>query len=150
MITHIWSVLCSRSIIDRDTNNISLLDVLEQLAITPTPEEGEVARIPINCEIVTLWSRTPQDQPVRGYTRLLFLGPSGVQVGEGTELEIDLSAYPRTRMRTRMNELQFREAGTHVFRVQLRDDPTTEWRDVASIPLQIIFRSDEQTRQSTE
>ena len=33
----IWAVLCENSVIDRDTNNVSLLNVLEQMQLVAEP-----------------------------------------------------------------------------------------------------------------
>jgi hypothetical protein len=58
MIDHVWTILCSRAVIDRDTNNMSLLEVIEQLTLgdASPPVEGE-GLAPIQLELVTLWTR---------------------------------------------------------------------------------------------
>lgn len=142
MINHIWTVLCSKSITDQESNNISLLEVLEQLTIAGPPTPGVV---PVRFEVVTLWGRSDTDQPSRGHARLLFLTPSDTVTGEH-EHDIDLSVYQRTRNRTLMTGLPVQETGRHHFRVQLRDEGETEWRDVADIPLQVSLEPSEGRR----
>jgi hypothetical protein len=139
MINHIWTVLCSKSITDQESNNISLLEVLEQLTIVGPPIPSVV---PVRFEVVTLWGRSDADQPSRGHARLLFLTPSDTVIGEH-EYDIDLSVYQRYRTRTVMTGLPVQEAGRHHFRVQLRDEGETEWRDVANIPLQVLLETSE-------
>ena len=62
MIKHIWSILCKESIINQDDNNLSLIDVLEQLQVVAVPQ-GEVKEtepsinVPINYELVTFLTR---------------------------------------------------------------------------------------------
>lgn len=143
MIVHVWTVLCSRSIIDDKSNNISLIDVLEQLAIIgflPTV-------VPITFEVVNLWARSDVDQPSRGQARLRFLDPSGHIRGEH-EYEVDLSAHQRSRTGIAIAGLPVQEAGHHHFLVQLWDEGEAEWRDVVRIPLEILFEPSE--RQDTE
>lgn len=63
MIHHAWTVLCARSLIDRDTNNISL-DVLEQLNVQiPPPLQGAGGFVlPARLEVVSLWFRAAEDE----------------------------------------------------------------------------------------
>ena len=53
MIHHVWTVLCSRALIDRDSNNISIHNVLEQLNIAAPPQPD--LALNIHFEILSLW-----------------------------------------------------------------------------------------------
>lgn len=136
MIDHVWTVVCSRAVIDRDSNNVSIQNVLEQLTIKGKPESGVVVPIPL--EAVTLWVRTDPDMPSRGRTRLTFLSPSGEALGE-VESEIDLTEFERHRHRVHFQQLPVEESGRHVFRVELQHEGEDEWHQVAAIPLSIHF-----------
>ena len=137
MIAHIWTVLCSQSIINENTKNISLIEVLEQVTIAgPLPSAEQENSIPMTFEIVSLWSRGADNQPSRRLARIHFLSPSNILIREFA-YEVDLSVYQRTRTRARINGLPFREAGQYHFNVQLRDENETDWQEVARIPLQI-------------
>ena len=78
MIDHVWTILCSRAVIDRDTNNMSLLEVIEQLTLgdASPPVEGE-GLAPIQLELVTLWTRRRDDESESGRARIRFYRPSG-------------------------------------------------------------------------
>lgn len=56
---NIWSVICEKSVIDKDTNSISLFNSLEELSINYSGEKKlkktDVKNIPILFEIVSLW-----------------------------------------------------------------------------------------------
>jgi hypothetical protein len=104
----------------------------------PPSPEGKITLIPISFDVVTLWSRASDNQPARGSARLLLTTPSDKIVGE-QEHNVDLTVYQRARTRTRMAGLPIQEAGRYQFRVQFRHDGEAEWRDVANIPLQIVF-----------
>ena len=56
---NIWSVICERSVIDKDTNSISLFNSLEELNINYSGEEKlektKIKNIPISFEIASLW-----------------------------------------------------------------------------------------------
>ncbi len=141
MIKHTWSVLCLRAIIDQTTNNISLIDVLEQINLEGgPPPAGEVGTIPIQFEVISSWYRVPKDQPTKGRARFVFLSPDGNTLAS-REIDVDLSEHARLRTRLASAALQFRLAGDHIFRIQLRDEGHQEWMDVADLPLQINVQS---------
>jgi len=146
MIDHVWTVLCSYAVIDQDSNNVSLLNVVEQLNIEeePSPEGG----ITLPLEIMTLWARADLDRPARRRGRVTFLSPSGTANDGPWEIEVDLSEYHRNRTRGRLRALHVSESGRYVFRVELQGEDETEWRQVAAIPLEINFLPPHETKQT--
>jgi len=146
MIEHVWTVLCSRAVIDRDSNNVSLQNVIEQITITGEPRSDAVIEIPL--EVVTLWVRANSDRPSRGRTRLTYLSPSGAVLGS-SESQVDLSEYKRLRTRHSLRRLPVPEAGRYTFRVELQNEGESEWHQVAAVPLSIIFVPPE-TEQETQ
>jgi hypothetical protein len=68
----IWAVLCQNAVIDKYTNNISLFNIIEEIMVSadvPQEESGEDfgVGIPVNMELVTLWTRSNQDVRERGH-----------------------------------------------------------------------------------
>lgn len=140
MIDHVWTVLCSRSVTDKDTNNINLLEVIEQVTIIGTPPpEGQEGIVPIPLEVVTLWTRTRDDQSARGRARIKFVRPSGVLDRATNEIDVDLTTHKRTRNSMKISGLPISEQGRHGFTVELWKDETQTWAEVASIPLEVGF-----------
>jgi hypothetical protein len=135
MIDHIWTVVCSHAVIDRDSNNVSLLDVVEQLNIPeePNPKSGVVYAL----DLMTLWARSDLDVPARGRGRVTFLSPSGTINDGPFEFEVDLSEHHRNRTKGRLRTLHVGASGRHVFLVELQGEDETEWRQVAIVPLEI-------------
>ena len=140
MIEHVWTVFCSQSVIDIDSKNISLHNVLVQVTISDEPTPTGV--LPSMFELVTLWARADFDVPCWGCGRWIFVSPSG-PVGDPVEYDIDLSNYRRHRQRSRFTHLPLREPGRHVFRVELQNEGDTTWHQVAAIPLEVVFETPE-------
>lgn len=145
-IKHIWTVLCRRSIIDKESNNISLLDVLEQVAVSRIPagerqpaKDTLTSAVPLDYELVSLWIRASEDQPALGHARAILCSPSGALPGEPAQIDVDLRVYQRMRTRQRFVGLRIKEPGQYLFRVEYRDDGEAEWRGVTTIPLQVII-----------
>ena len=73
-VKHIWSVLCESSVVDQQTNNVSIHKVLEQLNIDLTLKNkdskenkidtNQIVAITFPFQIVSLWQRiNPKKAP---------------------------------------------------------------------------------------
>jgi hypothetical protein len=141
MIEHVWTVLCRDSVIDRDSNNLSLFNVLEQITVHSEMEGDEAAVAPIEMEAVSLWSRSDDDVPAKGVQRLTLLSPSGETLASG-EQEIDLSKHRRFRNRVRFGGLPVKGAGRYIFRVEQKNEGEAEWQHVTGVPLELTFEAE--------
>jgi len=140
MIDHVWTVICSRAVIDKESNNVSLQNVLEQFNIQAEPKPDGL--LITTFDLMTLWARSEVDIPSRGRSRTTFITPSGETIGS-FEVEIDLFEHERNRNRLRFNDLPAREPGRHIFRVELQNEGESEWHQVAVVPLTLVFNPPE-------
>jgi hypothetical protein len=136
MLEHIWSVLCSRSIIDSDTNNVSIQDIIEQITINAEPAENGF--LPFPMELITLWGREEINEATKGTERVTFISPSG-KAEVVSEAEIDLTKVERHRQRVRFPGLPISESGRYYFKVEMNNG-NNEWKQVSAIPLQVAFQ----------
>ena len=136
MIEHIWSVLCSRSVIDSETNNVSIQDVVEQITINAEPAKNGFLPFPL--ELITLWGRKKVDEPTKGTERVSFVTPSGKSTVI-SESNIDLSKAERHRQKVKFPGLPLGEGGRYYFKVEFKED-SDEYFEVAAIPLTIQFQ----------
>ena len=136
MIDHVWTVVCSRTVFDRDSGNVSIQNVLEQLSIFAEPSPD--AMLAIEFEVVSFWVRTDINVPAQGRYRLVVLTPSTQPIGT-TEVEINLLDNERHKQRIQFQQFPAREEGRHIFRVELQLQGEDSWRQVASIPLRLVF-----------
>jgi hypothetical protein len=136
MIQHIWSVLCSRALLDKDSNNISLIEVIEQINVGAIPPGDQLAAIPMPMELVTLWCRAPEDPPTSGRARVVIIGVTGTRT-ELPPYNIDLATYPRVRNRSRFAGVQYQQLGRMEFVVELQVGDGDEWTPVAKLPVQV-------------
>lgn len=141
MIAHVWSILCSRAVIDNETNNISIQNVLERLAIAGEPKED--AAVPISFMVASLWTRGSYQVPEHGKARVTCMSPSGETL-LSAQLEIDLSKHTLHRTRFGFSGLPVPEGGIYVFRVAVKGDDEDSWRGVAEVPLEVVFEPSEQ------
>ncbi len=114
----IWAILCQHSSIDKDTNNISLFSVIEELNIVAQPpntrEEGpdDSRTLPLErMELVILWKRSDEDVPEQGDGRVRIITPDGQEFISSAG-SVDLTRYLRLRSRIGLNGIPFR--GTEI------------------------------------
>jgi hypothetical protein len=138
MIDHVWSVLCSSSSVDRDSNNISLFNIVEQLtveAIGPPPDD---AGLPLRMEVVSLWVRRNPEVPARAVARVVLESP-GRQPKILPELDLDLTAHERLRTVARFDGLPISASGRHYMVVEYQASTDSPWQEAARIPLQVAI-----------
>lgn len=133
MIRHIWTVLCDKTIVDRDTNNVSL-DVLEQLNLAPIAEANVIVPVPI--VIASLWSRAELESPERARARIRIVDPLQRVIGEVT-IDIDLTVNIRARTFCRFGGLLVSGPGVYEFVAEIENG--SEWTEAARVPLQVFI-----------
>jgi hypothetical protein len=140
MIRHLWTVVCLKTSIDKDTNNISLFSILEQITISGPPlPQGQTGFVPMEFEVVTLWYNSPDVGPQNGRARILFRDSAGNILSQH-EFDAEVTRTPRHRTISKINGMPFREPGTYQLQLQLRREGDTEFTDMISYPVDILFQ----------
>lgn len=142
MIEHVWTVVCSRAIVDQDSNNVSLENILEQITVWGTPTPGTI--IPMPFHVMTAWIRADADIPARGRMRLTFELPSGHVFKSPIEMEVDLTQCIRHRQKVKFSGIPIAEAGRHFVRIEFQNEDEELWRPAALVPLDIDFKPREE------
>jgi len=133
MIEHIWSVLCLKSIVDSDTNLISLFEIIEELTIQSYTETGIT---PVEFEITTCWFRENAGKEKEYEYKISLITPLGKDKG-GPDIQLQLKkGIQRIRSRTRFQAFPVEELGIYWFKVSLKG-AKGKYREVASIPITI-------------
>jgi hypothetical protein len=138
MIRHLWTIPCRICTTNRDTNNLSLIEVLEEVTIPsvlPPPEEAHTL-VPAFFELVTSWERENADRPERGYGRLSLISPQGVSLHDH-EYEVNLSELQRMRSVMKFLALPANASGRYVFRTESRATADAPWNIVGEVPLMV-------------
>jgi len=140
MIMHIWSVLCSQSVIDAQSNNISLFNVIEQLtAVLKKTEipEGTIPLVPISLELVSLWERDELDQgKATGDVTVDVIDPTGKRLG-GQNITVDVSAARRCRTKLALGGIPITSSGRYIMRVSVRENANDQPSVVAEVPIEV-------------
>lgn len=136
MINHVWTVICSRAVVDNESNNVTLQNILEQFRIKAEPEPDGVIGIPF--DIMTLWIRSDENVPEKANTKLILVSPSG-KIIHTYETDIDLTNHERFRSKAKFSGLPASKSGRYLFRVAIQQEKSEEWKVVTEIPLSVNF-----------
>jgi hypothetical protein len=144
MIEHIWTIVCRVTCIDRFSNNVSLIEVVEQLRATPVDDTEE--HVPAQLDIVTLWSRSNDNVPTRGAARTRLVAPGGEEL-LNVEYEVDLTNHPRARNRGRIVGFPVTASGKYEFRTERRLEDGG-WETLGTYPVWVTAPAEDQAREN--
>ena len=139
----IWAVLCERVVIDRETNNLSLFNVVEEVQV-PAQQPRSLTEvldesvIPISFELVVLWVRSELQLPEKGFGRVRVLLP-GDKDDLIQEYEVDLTKFLRLRSRLRLLGLPAGGEGVYLFKVDGKSSGQ-EWTELFELPLPVVLQ----------
>ena len=141
-IRHIWTVLCKNSITDKESNNLSIHNVVEQINIskkqntlTQKRESGKNLRIPTQLELLTLWGREDSDGRSVDAKMQLFDPQGKVLINQQYQLVFE-EGKKRLRFRARMDGIIISIPGEYFFVISTKEDKK-EYRDKVQIPVDV-------------
>jgi hypothetical protein len=139
MIKHIWSVLCTHAITDKASNNMSLVEVLEEIQLRVEKGTSKAnTTVPFPIYWVTLWARTEQGESSCAHAKDIVIDPSGNTVLD-KKYDVDLSEHKRTRFVRNLQGMPVPSSGQYRFHTQLLDEKSHAWDDVSDVPLEITI-----------
>lgn len=125
-IKHVWSVLCEKSVIDSETNNMSLTNLLEEIQIKP-PEDAKIGddiysqekNVKMPFELITLW-RKDFEGLVKTEIRIDLLDPSDKVLASAIHPIEIASNLSRLRFRNRFDGIKVVGPGEYTFIINLK------------------------------
>lgn len=145
-----WSILCRRGIVDKFTNSLSLLEVVNETWVDeiPGPADGdesvEGSQAPgmvLDSQLVSLWTRSDPAKPETFWQRVTVTTPDGeTHVSPKDRLEGDLSTHQRARLLTGMRVIPYRGPGTYIFNILYAGNESDEGEIVGRVPLDIKLK----------
>ena len=139
-MNHVWSVLCQNSTIDSETNQISLINCLEQLGVTLPSEaktDSKTVSIQMQFEVVTLWSKPDKGKGMQLQQRIEFVDPAGEVLTSNDEEYTIADSNERFRTRTKISRLVLSTDGRYIMRVYVRE--AKNFTIVAELPLDVVI-----------
>ncbi|MGE0582936.1 MAG: hypothetical protein AB7P31_12495 [Steroidobacteraceae bacterium] len=151
MAQHVWSILCREPLIDRQTNSLSLVGVLEEVQVEfAYPKGSEPPELPVTAmpiHVVSYWVRDPREKGVVERLRARILSPSRKQIGT---IEHQFSMVDHVRARNVLTARALRLASAGRYTVEIQQPAGKEkWRTVARLPLDVTISTREHDSESS-
>lgn len=146
---HIWSILCRFASIDKESNSLSLFNIVEQITINKTEEtgkeekaigiEGKTVIVPLELVIVTFLERLDgKNQEAMTKEAQIDIVDSSAHSLWKREFEINFPPGPqRMRHMLKMNGFGVTIAGTYKFYISTRESKEDLFEVVAEIPVDV-------------
>ncbi len=146
---HLWSLICQNAITNQETNNVTLVEVLEELkfalnsdpglreTVTKALNDGNLV-IPVNLSLVTTWLRSELEVPETSQAHMEIKSPAGVILLQ-QDYPVNLSDHSRLRARNVIVNFPFKGNGAYQFVVYHRVG--NGWQEDISIPLTVSEES---------
>lgn len=145
MINLLWCVICSKSSIDKESNNLSLFNIIEEIGFNqeaPSVEEGQTITLPINFEIVSFWESNPYNSDDRLDLRIIVLMPGEREHPVDQTYSINFTSHPRLRVRILVNGFPYNGSGRYLIRLEKRHVLIDgDWELATELPIEIKTRS---------
>lgn len=135
---HVWTVLCRQVITDRDSNQLTLVNAVENVLVRPLVDQiPDDAVIPLDWVLVSMWTRSNLDAPEEAQYRVMLLSPDSepspiTAIDGSTVFRVDMTEKRRMRTQLQITTLRVGPPGTYAFRVDL--GVKSKWTTVAIIP----------------
>jgi|GEM_PF-625305 hypothetical protein len=148
-IEHVWSIICSRSIIDSETNSLTLNNVIEKITVNIPKVEFEKAKgtghtifnAPIEYEITSLFRKSEGKKVTLFDMRVRMVNSSGQTIMTGAEQKIGLKeGVKNIRIRNRFNAIPLEKTGGYTFIIDLKEIEETVYAEVGRIPVEIEMK----------
>ncbi len=139
---HIWTVICRQSILDEETKNISLLNIVEKLTINVSPsaeiEDAKDLSLPINFEIVSLWQKEKKGKE-NFEVKVILTDPNGKVLNEYIKELSTPADKNRQRYILKSSGLKLTTSGNYTFKVAVKSDGNKRFKTVSVVPLEVVI-----------
>lgn len=129
-VSYIGSIFCNFSVIDQETNNLSVFNIIEEINIPSSALKESVDKnlkdtikvIPMVVELITLWRKLIPSEEVNGRTKVELIDPEK-KVLQIIDNQLSIKSEHKTlRNRIRMSGIKVSKSGEYKFRVSASEN----------------------------
>ncbi len=147
MLKYRWGIISQDSVIDQATNNLSILNVLEELRVQVPIEamdalrRGEVILAPIKHHLTTEWLNESDD--LVGYTlRVTIIAPDLKEIGNILQEFNAPKGSKRVRVIQKMESLPLSVPGRYLLKLAVKENHNSSFRHIDEVPVDISYASE--------
>jgi hypothetical protein len=129
MATHVWSVLCRRVLTDNETNSVSYIDVVEELASHSYPSRLT------SLVLATYWIKETENDTIDYRVRLLDPSENQIAVKETPAIPFG-PEHNRYRVNLAIAGIEIPAPGHYHFTVERKIG--SKWMELSRIPIDFL------------
>ena len=148
-LNHVWSIVCSNSLLDKDTNNLSLFNTIEKFTLKI--QESELEKIkkenkesvvfPISFQVVSRFARQDTGKVETLDYKVILVSPEDKIVSTSNQkLAIDKN-IKNFRVRTNFQSLPVSKSGDYIIAVEFKDLIENRFSRVAELPIEVVMET---------
>jgi hypothetical protein len=147
LVQCVWGLLCSLSSTDKDSNNISLFNIVEQFnlpqeAFNKQKQEKKTLVSPIQYEVILFFRRTLGvdifDEEILSDLKIKTIDPNENVIQETISSFKFPKGMKKLRFRIVMGGLFFTTAGNYIHQVEIRSQIGNDFKKLLEIPFEIL------------
>jgi len=139
---NIWSIIASRTIIDKESNMLSILDCIEQINVSSkdnTIDKKVIKNIPAKFEIISFWIDEEISKERQGKFMIELYDPNINKINEFQSTFVMPKKMKRIRTIITFEGLPITTAGEYLFKIKLKNDKKESYKQVSELPLEVLF-----------
>lgn len=141
----VWALLCQRSIVDKASNNLSVIDVVEDVQVRLRMEAGKPftgVKLPMTVSQVSLWERSDlkKEEP-EGRYQARIMSVDGKELGRLERSFAMTGANLRARTVLDIQNLPILKSGR--YEVQIFNQAGKRWVRSAVLPINVTVSIEE-------
>lgn len=116
-ISNRWAIIAQSSALDKDSNLLSIFDIVEVLTFNMAGEIPENLAFPVKLELISLWEREEIGKPMDLKVKFVLKDPDGKTLNEGEGLIEMAKHHKRNRFRARFLGLPVTKSGIYTYEI---------------------------------
>lgn len=139
---NIWSIIASRTIIDKSSNMLSIFDCIEQININSNKDiidKNKIKNIPAKFEIISFWKDDEINKKRHGEFIIELYDPNDKKINEFKSVFMMPKTMKNMRTIITFEGLPITIAGEYIFKIKFRENANEKYRQVSELPLEVIF-----------
>jgi len=138
---NIWSIICSRAVVDSNTNTLSLFDCVDE-AIVGFPSVEEMTKpkknIPASFTIASLWVNEDSSKEKKFNQLIEIYDPNNKKIGDFSNDQVFEKNKKRLRTLLNFNGMEITDEGQYTIVVKYKE-VGEKYLVVSELPLDIKF-----------
>jgi len=133
---HNWSIICQESIIDQETNRISLINNLEQLNLS---KENFGKDLPISFEVISYFTEVETSKEKEIETLIKVVDPQNNQIKEIKPPKVKVpEKFGRFRLRNKIHGMPISTPGMYKFLLSIKVD-NGKFNNMAELGVEVLL-----------